>query len=61
MKNPSVNTYQGPQSMSGAEYLMLDMLMVKEAEERKRSSSRKGRRGRARGRKRKGRNMPASD
>ena len=37
MKNPSVNTYQGPQSMSGAEYLMLDMLMVKEAEERKRT------------------------
>lgn len=43
--------------MSGAEYLMLDMLMVKEVEERKRSSSRKGRRGR----KRKGRNMSASD
>lgn len=61
MKNPSVNTYEGPQSMSGIEYLKLDMLMVKEVEVRKRRSRKGISQGRERGRKRKGRSILASD
>ena len=60
MKIPSVNTYEGPQSMSGTEYLKLDML-VKEVEVRKRQSWKGISQGRERGRKRKGRSILASD